>query len=87
MQKHGYALVAGNSAGNNLFFVKRTLLNDRVKEITAQAAFAEACFAESRDQNGRLTHLAFSARASEISELPLIDVSTGETVRVGNVCI
>lgn len=86
LKNQGYALVAGNSAGNNLFFVRRRLLNARVKEITPQEAFAEACFAESREASGRLTHLPFRARVAEIAELPVIDVSTGAEVRVGDVC-
>jgi hypothetical protein len=85
LNKHGYALVAGNSAGNNLFFVRRTLLNDRVKAITPREAFAEACFAESRDSSGRLTHLLYRARAAIIAKMPVIDVSTGAEMCVGEI--
>lgn len=86
LNKHGYALVAGNSAGNNLFFVRRALLNERIKAITPQEAFAEACFAESRDSKGRLTYLPYRARIAEIAEMPVIDLSTGAEMRVGDIC-
>tara|TARA_R110001606_G_scaffold314556_8_gene461339 strand:+ start:2265 stop:3173 length:909 start_codon:yes stop_codon:yes gene_type:complete len=85
LSKQGYSLVAGNSAGNNLFFVRQSLLNDRVKAITPKDAFAEACFSESRDAQGGLTHLPYSARRKEIAEMPLIDVSTGAEIRVGDI--
>lgn len=85
MNKHGYALVAGNSAGNNLFFVRRSLLNQRVRAINPQEAFAKACFSESRDSKGRLTHLPYRARAAEIAEMPVIDVSTGARLRVEDI--
>lgn len=85
LDRHGYALVAGNSAGNNLFFVRQSLLNDRVRAITPRMAFVEACFAESRDEMGRLTHLAYRERVAEIADLPVIDVSMGTEVRVGDI--
>lgn len=83
--QRGYALVAGNSAGNNLFFVRKALLNDRVKAITLKDAYVQACFSEGRDTNGGLTHLPYDQRRQEISAMPLIDVSTGEQIRVGDI--
>lgn len=86
LKKHGYALVAGNSAGNNVFFVRTSLLNEKVRAITPQDAFARACFAEGRDAAGRLTHLPYPDRVAEIADLPVIDVESGKQVRVGDVC-
>ena len=47
-KEKGYALVTCNSAGNNAFFVKKNLLNDKVKELSIKEAFQERKFRESR---------------------------------------
>ena len=39
--KKGYAFVCCNKAGNNAFFVKKELLNDRVKEQSIEKGFYE----------------------------------------------
>ena len=53
----GYALIGCNSAGNNAFFVKKNLLNDKVRELTIEKAFQNRKFRESRNKNNKLTFL------------------------------
>jgi len=72
--KKGYALVTCNSAGNNAFFVKRNLLNEKVKEVNYKDAFKERKFRESRDKNNKLTFLDKKEQKKLISNLPLEEV-------------
>ena len=69
----GYALVGSNSAGNNLFFVRNDRLG-RIKRFTAQAAYVESRFRDSRNSAGELSFLAGACRAQEIIDVPLVDV-------------
>jgi hypothetical protein len=80
--ERGYALVGVNGLGNNAFFVRRDLLNDRIKEISLNDGFRESCFREGRDANNELSFLTGRARRSVIADLPLVDVRTGEELRV-----
>jgi len=80
--ERGYALVGANSAGNNAFFVRRVLLNERVKEVSLTDGFRESCFREGRDEKSELTFAMGSARRDAIADLPLVDVVSGEMLRV-----
>jgi len=72
--KKGYALVTCNSTGNNAFFVKRNLLNEKVKEVNCRDAFKERKFRESRDKNNKLTFLNNKEQKELISHLSLEEV-------------
>ena len=72
--ERGYALTACNSAGNNAFFVKRNLLNEKVKEVNCRDAFKERKFRESRDKNNKLTFLNNKEQKELISHLSLEEV-------------
>jgi hypothetical protein len=80
----GYALVGTNSAGSNAFFVRRELLNDAVREVELVSCVREAIFRDSRDEAGRLTFLAGTTRSHAISNMSIIDVCSGETLKVGD---
>jgi hypothetical protein len=75
--KRGYSLVGTNSAGNNAFFVRNDLLNERVKARSVEAAFTASKFRESRDQAGNLTYVGGEQRLEVIRGLPVINVITG----------
>jgi hypothetical protein len=77
----GYSLVAGNRAGNNIFFVRNDLLGD-LRIITPNQAYRRSQFREARDENGQLTFEDFWARLSKIGDLPLHDLSTGRIAKV-----
>lgn len=72
--KKGYALVVCNSAGNNAFFVKKNLLNDKIKELSIKEAFQKRKFRESRDKNNKLNFLNSTEEKELISHLPLEEV-------------
>ena len=80
----GLALVGGNRAGNNAFFVKRELLGD-LPEVTPQQAWRESRFREARDEHGRLTYLSGRRQKLEaIADLPLIRVPGDEKLLVSD---
>lgn len=69
----GYILVGGNSAGNNVFFVRKDCLAG-LKPCTPSEVYVQAAFRESRDIKGLVTFESFRERQHAISSLPLIDV-------------
>jgi hypothetical protein len=76
-QNKGYELIGGNQAGNNLFFVRKDRLG-RLSGRSPTAAWAEARFSDTHDEQGRLTFLRGQQRASLISKLPIVDITTGQ---------
>jgi hypothetical protein len=79
--RKGYALVGSNSAGNNVFFVRRDKLNG-LQEKSAASAYVESKFRESRDHNGNLTFINGKARLDIIADMPVVDVESGQTVTI-----
>jgi len=82
--RKGYALVGCNSDGNNCFFVKRDRLNGQ-PPLTAQQAYVEARFRESRNRDGHFAFVSGSSRLGEIADLPLVDIEAGKTIRVADI--
>lgn len=80
----GYALVGVNSAGSNAFFVRRDLLRGRVRETSLDACYLDSTFREARDASGALTFESGAERRRAIARLPLIDVTTGGRLTVGD---
>lgn len=74
----GYSLVAGNSAGNNVFFVRNDLIGT-LKKLTPQEAYVQAAFREAHNADGEVLHLSFAERQAAIASKPLVDVGTGKT--------
>jgi hypothetical protein len=81
--RKGYALVGGNTMGNNVFFVRQDVLGD-LRPVTPQEAYVRAQFRETRDANGQHTFPSFEAARALIAHLPLIDVTTSERITVGD---
>lgn len=77
-RKKGYRLVACNEAGNNAYFVREDLLNEKIKEASLTSSFRAAKFRESRDKEGRLTLLGQRARQQQIRGMEVLNVLTGE---------
>ena len=72
--RKGYALVAVNRTGNNLFFVKRELLNDRVRVVSADKAYVPNSYHDSRDEYGRLSFKRGAEEQELLKGLPLVEV-------------
>lgn len=74
----GYALIGCNLAGNNAYFVRRDLLNEKIKEMTVEDAFIDSKFRESRNEDYALTYLGGNDRLLLIKGLPVINVLTNQ---------
>jgi hypothetical protein len=83
-EKKGYALVGSNSAGNNLFFVRRDVLG-RLPALSAKQAYVKARFRNSHDREGHLTFLRFDEALEVIKDLPLVNVETNAALRVADI--
>jgi hypothetical protein len=77
----GYTLVAGNSAGNNLFFVRDDCLGSLVQQEPSKA-YVQAAFREARSAAGKVELLSFAERQAAISHLPVIDVVSGKRLTI-----
>lgn len=73
-ESKGYKLVAGTMNGNDLFFVRRELLNDRVHACSIDEAYARNQFREARDEQGRLSYVQPEDEWDLIKDMPLIVV-------------
>lgn len=73
-KRKGYALVAVNQTGANLFFVKRELLNDKVKEVTAEEAYVPNSYHDSRNPEGQLDFKRGAEEQALLKGLPLVEV-------------
>ncbi|MFA7082795.1 MAG: hypothetical protein WC135_09300 [Bacteroidales bacterium] len=70
----GYELVGCNDGGTNAFFVRKDLLNDRIKSKTTLQAFKEDKGRQSRDKNYNLSLVSGYDRLKLIEGLDVIDV-------------
>ncbi len=75
-ESRGYRLVAGNSAGNNVFFVREPLLGP-VRVQTPEEVYVRAGFREARSRRGEVELLTFESRQQAIADLPVVQVDTG----------
>lgn len=66
--------------GNNCFFVRKDLLNEKVKAKSVEAAFVESHFRESRNSNGQLTFISGKDRIAVIGDMKVYDVESEKEV-------
>ena len=81
--RKGFTLVAGNSAGNNVFFVRSDVAGE-LRSQSPEQAWAASRYRDSRDEEGHLSFVASHRdRLRLIADMPLVDVRSGEqrTVR------
>jgi len=71
----GYSLVAGNRAGNNVFFVRNDLLGG-LRAMAPHEAYRQAQFREYHDEQGNLTFYDFGARLDMLKHVELYDLTT-----------
>lgn len=75
--RKGYALIGGNSAGNNAYFVREDFLGDELQAVSPQKAFVSPQFRESRDRAGHLDYLDFEQRQALIRGLLVMNTTNG----------
>lgn len=71
----GYEFVGANTAGNNAFFVRKDLMNDKLQKLSAAEGFVKSKFREARDESGELAFYDDVQEEEILSALPLEDVS------------
>ncbi len=76
--KKGYSLIGCNRAGNNAYFVKNSLLNDSIRELSVEDAFIESRFRGSRNKDYSLSYLAGKERYEMIKGLEVLNVVSNE---------
>lgn len=76
--KKGYSLVCGNLAGNNAYFVRKDLLNEKVKEVSIDKAFIESKFREGRNEDYSLSHISGKERLENIKGLKVLNIETNQ---------
>lgn len=80
----GYRFLGTNSNGINAFFVKDALADSVLPLIETQTAFPSR-HRDSRDEEGNLSFTGGADRFALIKEMPVVDVETGETLRLGDI--
>jgi hypothetical protein len=72
--KKGYALVGCNLAGNNAYFIRKDLLNEKVKELPINKAYRENKLRESRNKDFSLSYLSGTERYEMIKGLEVLNI-------------
>lgn len=75
-KEKGLSFIGCNSAGNNAYFVNKSLLNDKVKEISVDEGYVVSKFRESRTKDGKLGYIGGQERYQLIKGLPVYNVET-----------
>jgi hypothetical protein len=76
----GYEFIGCNSAGNNAYFVRKDLINDRVRPVSLEHGFVLSKYRESRNQQGELTYASVHQRMEVIKGLPVFDIDRDAVV-------
>jgi hypothetical protein len=82
-KQKGYSFVGSNSAGCNAFFVRNDV-SKGLRSLSPEDGYVLSRFRESRDKDGKLTFLRGHDRQKEISQMPLTNVVTGQSLKVGD---
>lgn len=82
--KKGYVFVGGNTAGNNLFFVRKDV-QSKLQESSIIDQYRKSMFKESKDRKGMLTKLDHSKGLYLIRELPLVDLEMQQILNVSDI--
>ncbi len=81
---NGYRLVGSTIQGVNAFLVRHDVAGD-LPDLSGHEAWVKTSVRQARDADGSLTYLAdFEAQQRLIGDLPLVDVVTGRSMRVGD---
>jgi hypothetical protein len=82
--RKGYSLVASNSVGNNVFFVRNDL-RGALPVLTPEQAYRRAQFREYHDEAGQLTFDDFESRLRKIGHLSLYDLKTNSLAKIAEI--
>jgi hypothetical protein len=82
-QRKGYSLVGCNGAGNNAYFVRNDKISD-LHALSPREVFVDARWRDSRDENGKLTHLTGAQRFQAIAEMEVYDLNRAIQAPLGS---
>jgi len=85
-EKKGYCLVGSNTAGCNLFFVKKEFVGN-IKTFSPQEAYIGSKFRQSRDENGNLTFLNHCDGLKLIQDMEVVNVADNKKVKISSLNI
>jgi hypothetical protein len=81
---YGYRLVGSTRQGVNAFLVRDDVAGD-LADLSGAEAWVETPVRQARDEKGELTYVTGQgAQRSLIAHLPLVDVTTGDSLAVGD---
>ncbi len=78
-REKGYVFIGTTSAGINAFFVRQDVMTDALSQLAGHAHFTASRVRESRDREGKLTHLAGDARLAAIKDCIVYDCHDRKT--------
>ena len=85
LSRSGFTFLGSNRACNNAFFVKSNYVSRFSLEIpSGLEKFTDTRVRESRNQFGSLDYLSGEGRARIIKDLPLVNVETNKSCKVGD---
>ena len=73
-KKKGYILVGCDSSGVNAFYIRKDLMNKKLKKKSVEEAYTFSKFRESRDENGQLNYLEEKKRLKIIKGTQVFNV-------------
>lgn len=74
--KKGLELVGTSSSGVNAFFVRKDLLNEKIKSVSVKSAFTKSVFRISRNKDYDLNFLSYNDSQKLIRGLKVLNVET-----------
>ncbi len=84
--ERGYRFIGCSSNGANSFFVRDDVAGD-LPSLTSAEGYRQSRFLTSRNQDGTMSRMrSVTERLALIGQLPVVDVSTGQTVKVAEAC-
>jgi hypothetical protein len=83
-EQKGYVFVGTNANGINAFFVKKSLATPVLESLDEVRAYCSR-HRDSRDESAELSFAGGRARFDLIRECPVVDVTTGTTLRLGEI--
>ena len=81
--KKGYVLVGSDSAGVNAYFVRNDVAG-KFRNLSAKEAYVQSKLRQSRGTDGALNYLSHRPSRAAMAAMPLVDVTTGAALTVGD---
>jgi len=78
-ESKGYSLIGTNITGNNAYFIRKDLLNSKIKSVNTNIAYNYSKFRESRDPQGSFSLISGEDRFKKIKGLQVENILIGQT--------